>query len=212
MEEEPKEFLDDDYFGVRKLVTVKSLFEVGAHLGHKTGCRDPYMAPFLFGTRFDLDIIDLEQTKVMMQDALNFAAHIAYRGGVILFASRYRQTLDIVEQTAKDCGEYAHCRYWRGGSFTNSNVIYKGATRLPDLCIFVSVLNSVFETHTGVIDSAKLLIPTIGIVDTNCDPRIISYPIPANDDTPVAIKLYCELFKQAILAGKEKKKKDQLVN
>ena len=49
-------------------------------------------------------------------------------------------------------------------------------------------------------------IPTVGIVDTSCDPRLITYPIPGNDDTPSAIQLYCNLFEKAILSGKAKRK------
>jgi len=62
--------------------------------------------------------------------------------------------------------------------------------------------------HTAVRDSAKMNIPTIGILDSNCNPNIITYPVPGNDDSPVAIKLYCKLFKQAILKGKERRKED----
>lgn len=60
--------------------------------------------------------------------------------------------------------------------------------------------------HLGVTDAAKMLIPTVGVVDTNCDPSLISYPIPGNDDTPSAVHLYCKLFKEAILRGKNKRK------
>lgn len=57
----------------------------------------------------------------------------------------------------------------------------------------------------AVKDAAKLLIPTIGIVDSNCSPNLITYPVPGNDDTPEAIALYCDLFKKAILRGKEER-------
>lgn len=61
----------------------------------------------------------------------------------------------------------------------------------------------------AVADAAKLLIPTVGIVDTNCDPTLITYPVPGNDDTYVSQKLYHHLFKNAILKGKQKRKQDQ---
>ncbi|XP_050389780.1 28S ribosomal protein S2, mitochondrial [Patella vulgata] len=195
----------DDYFNIKHLVTIKELFSANVHLGHKSGCRNPFMAPYIYGNRLGLDIIDLEQTKTLLQDALNFTAHIAYRGGIILFISRNRQTLPLVEETARECGEYAHCRYWKGGTFTN---VTSQFTRLPELCIFINCLNSVFDTHIAVIDSAKLMIPSVGVVDTNCDPRLISYPVPGNDDTPVAVDYYCRLFKAAIMAGKQKRFED----
>lgn len=78
--------------------------------------------------------------------------------------------------------------------------------RLPDLVIMMSTLNTVFLEHQMIKDSAAMLIPTIAIVDTNCDPRLVTYPIPANDDTPCAIELYCNLFKEAILIGKGEKR------
>lgn len=115
------------------------------------------------------------------------------------------QTGHLVEKTAKECGEYSHCRYWNPATFTDSEAAFNSVIRLPDLVIFLSTLNNVFETHPAVIDSSKLLIPSVGIVDTNSDPTLITYPIPGNDDTPCAVELYCRIFKQAILLGKEKR-------
>lgn len=60
--------------------------------------------------------------------------------------------------------------------------------------------------HTAVRDSAKMNIPTIGIVDSNCSTDLITYLVPGNDDSSTAIELYCKLFKEAILRGKEKRK------
>lgn len=67
-------------------------------------------------------------------------------------------------------------------------------------------MNDVLLQHTAVRDSAKMGIATIGIVDSNCNPNLITYPVPGNDDTPTAIKLYCDLFKKAIQRGKDKRK------
>lgn len=104
------------------------------------------------------------------------------------------------------CGEYAHCRPYSPKTFTDSENFFGKVMRLPDLVIMTSTLNTVFLPHRLIKDCAAMLIPTVAIVDTNCDPRLVTYPIPANDDTPCAIKLYCDLFKEAILVGKEKKK------
>lgn len=59
--------------------------------------------------------------------------------------------------------------------------------------------------HTAIRDSAKMNIPTIGIVDSNCSPDLLSYVVPGNDDSPASIELYCKLFKEAILRGKNKR-------
>ena len=191
---------------------MEDLFKARVHFGHKRGVRNPHMIPFIFGTRLDVDIIDLEQTVPLLQDALNFTAHVAFRKGIIMFVSRHLPTIGAVEQTAIDCGEYSHCRYWRGGTFTNATMQYGAITRLPDLCIFTSTHNHVFEEHIAVKEAAKMNIPTIGILDTSCDPRLITYPVPGNDDTPSAIELYLSLFKQAIMKGKEKYKELNAIN
>nr|KAG5712081.1 hypothetical protein BaRGS_020807 [Batillaria attramentaria] len=118
--------------------------------------------------------------------------------------------MPVIEKAAVESGEYSHCRYWKGGTFTNSAVQFQAETRLPDLCIFINTLNNVFEQHRAVVESTKVLIPVVGVVDTNCDPRLITYPVPGNDDSPSAVNLYCRLFKEAILRGKAKRKEDGL--
>ncbi|KAF7708440.1 28S ribosomal protein S2, mitochondrial isoform X1 [Silurus meridionalis] len=195
-----------DFFSVSELFTIKDLFEARVHLGHKKGCRHRLMEPYLFGSRLDMDIIDLEQTASHLKQALNFTAHVAYRGGIVLFVSRRRQFAHLIESTAKQCSEYAHARYWQGGVLTNATGV-----RLPDLIIFLCTQNSVFQTHTGVRDAAKVNIPTVGIIDSDCDPSLITYPVPGNDDTPAAVELYCRLFRMAINRAKDKRKQMELI-
>lgn len=187
---------------------MEELFNAGVHLGHKTGIRNQYMTPYLFGNRVGVDVLDLDQTVEHLHLALNFVAHMAYREAVILFISRNFQNIPLIEKTAEESGEYSHCRKWRGGTFTNAEQLFSFVTRPPDVCIFLNTLNNVFQEHAAVTESAKMLIPTVGVVDTNCDPRLITYPIPGNDDSPKAAELYCRLFKTAILNGKERQKKD----
>ncbi|KAM3961492.1 mitochondrial ribosomal protein S2 [Aphomia sociella] len=196
-----------DYFKVHDLFTVKDLFDARVHFGHKDGSLNDYMRPYLYGSRLGHTIFDLDITAEHLRKALNFTAHIAYRGGIICFFNRNALNAHLVEKAAKECGEYAHTRFWRGGIFTNANHQFGAVTRLPDLCIFLNTQNNILNQHTAVRDSAKMLIPTIGIVDSNCNPNLITYPVPGNDDTPTAIQLYCELFKQAILRGKEERMK-----
>jgi small subunit ribosomal protein S2 len=80
--------LVQDYFGVQKLFTVQDLFEARAHLGHKASAMDARMRQFVFGTRFGQSIIDLDQTTLLLRQALNVTAHIAYRKGC-LFSQFY---------------------------------------------------------------------------------------------------------------------------
>lgn len=196
-----------DYFHVHNLFTVKDLFEARVHYGHKEGSLNDFMRPYLYGSRLGHLIFDLDITAEHLRKALNFTAHVAYRGGIICFFNRNALNAHLVEKTAQECGEYAHTRFWRGGIFTNANHQFGAVTRLPDLCIFLNTQNNILNQHTAVRDSAKMLIPTVGIVDTNCNPNLITYPVPGNDDSPAAIELYCKLFKAAILRGKEEKMK-----
>ncbi|XP_033098735.1 28S ribosomal protein S2, mitochondrial-like [Anneissia japonica] len=195
-----------DFFGVKKLFTLQNLFDANVHLGHKDGLLDQNMKPYLFGVRQEQCIIDLEKTVPRLELALNFAAHIAYRKGIILFINRTPRFVNLMEKTAKECEEFAHTRKWQGGCFTNAQVQFGPGTRLPDLMIFTNTLNDVLNQHLAVKDAAKMNIPTIGVVDTNCNPNLITYPVPGNDDSSSAMNLYCKLFKLAILKGKEKRK------
>jgi len=122
MRNDPSSSEHPDYFQVHQLFTVKDLFDARVHLGHKIGSMNPRMADFVFGTRFDTCIIDLDRTATHLRQALNFVAHIAYRNGIILFVSRSPQSMLLVEKTAIECGEYAHCREWDTQFLTNSSV------------------------------------------------------------------------------------------
>lgn len=199
-----------DFFNVKELFSLKDLFNARVHLGHKKGCRHRFMEPYIFGCRLDQDIIDLDQTMDHLQLALNFTAHIAYRKGIILFVSRNRQFCHLIESTARECGEYAHTRYWQGGLLTNAPIQFGSGVRLPDLLIFLSSLNNVFEPHVAIRDAAKMNIPTVGVVDTNCNPCLITYPIPGNDDSPTAMELYCKLFKMTIIRAKDYRKQREV--
>ncbi|KAL7643322.1 UNVERIFIED_CONTAM: hypothetical protein RMT77_006614 [Armadillidium vulgare] len=195
-----------DFFSVADMFTVEDLFNANVHLGHKEGTLCNHMRPYIFGSRLGHLIIDLDQTATMLRDSLNFTAHIAFRGGIILFMSRGIQHQVLIEKTAEECKEYSHTKPWDTGIFTNSIRAFGCVTRLPDLVIFLNTMYDVTSQHGAVKDAAKMLIATTGIVDTNCDPRLITYPVPGNDDTDSAVKLYCRLYKEAILRGKRKRK------
>lgn len=197
-----------DYFNVHDLFTVTDLFNARVHYGHKEGTLDDRMKPYIFGKRMGHVIFDLDKTAIHLRKALNFAAHTAYRDGVILFVARHPQCTNLIENTAKECGEFVHARPWRAGLFTNSVMQFQEVTRLPDLCIFLNTLNDVLLPHLGITESAKMLIPTIGVVDSNCNPSLITYAVPGNDDSQASIDLYCRVFKQAILRGKQRAKED----
>lgn len=195
-----------NFFGLNDLFTVEDLLKARVHFGHKEGLLNKHMRPFIFGKRLGVLIIDLDQAAERLRQALNVTAEIAYRNGIIMFVHRSRQTGYLVEEAAKECGEYAYCRRWRNQVFTNSQRLFGAVTRLPDLVILFSTIDMQEPTHKAVKMAAKMLIPTIGICDTNSDPTLITYPVPGNDDTPESIEFYCNAFKTAVLRGKEKRK------
>lgn len=193
-----------DFFKLNELFSMENLFEARCHFGHKDVLLNQHMRPYIFGKRLGVTIIDLNETTRLLRRALLISAEIAYRKGIILFVMENRQNAHFVEDAAKDCGEYAYCRKWNDRIFTDSQAIFNAVTRLPDLCIFFSTLGA-FGHHRGITISAKMLIPTIAICDTNSDPTLVTYPVPGNDDTPDSIQLYSRLFKEAIMKGKEKR-------
>ncbi|XP_046387926.1 28S ribosomal protein S2, mitochondrial [Ischnura elegans] len=192
---------------------VRDLFEAGVQWGHKIGSLDPRMAQYLFGERLGHCIFDLDITAKHLHRALQFTCGIAALNGIILFASgRDPRNAHAVEKAALEAGEYAHVRAWKGGVFTNSTFQFGCTVRLPDLVIMTNVkpsspLASRLDQHYLVRDSAKMGIPTIGIVDSDCNPNLITYPVPGDDDSPRAISLYLKLFVRAILVGKDLSKR-----
>ena len=169
------------------------------------------MKPFIYGNRFNTAIIDLDETALLLRQALNFLAHIAYKEGIVLFSVRQPQLVHLVERTAIECGEYAHCRKWKSTIFTAEEVEFGFNIRKPDVMVFMHTKDGTeYRDHMAIVDAAKLNIPTIGIVDTDCSPNLITFPVPGNDDSLESQQLYLHLFKQAILLGKKKRKEDGL--
>lgn len=119
--------------------------------------------------------------------------------------------MQLVEKTARMVGEYSYCRPWGGGVFTDSSKFFASTTRLPDLVILLNTVTPIGTDHVAVRDAAKMLIPTVGIVDSNCDPRLVTYPVPGNDDSPVTIRHWCGLFAEAIAHGKRRARRDDQI-
>ena len=164
------------------------------------------MNEFIFGTRIKTDIINLDHTVAHLERALNFTAHVAFRKGIICLFSRYPQHIPVVERAAVEMKEYAFCKQWKDGLFTDSTRRYGAVVRLPDLCIFLHTHDKMNEPHPALNEAAKMLIPTVGICDTDIDPSQITYPVPGNDDSMTSLHLYIRLFKEAIQKGKNKRK------
>lgn len=194
-----------DFFGLNESVNLEEMFKARCHYGHDAGLRCPWMSEYLFGTRIKTDIIDLDKSVPLLQNALNFIAHIAFKDGIILMITRYPQHIPLIERTALESGEYSNCKPWRNGSFTDSMRRFGTVVRLPDVCIFFHTHEKLNEAHNGINEASRMLIPTVGVCDSDADPSLITYPVPGNDDSIVSVQLYAGLVKRAILRGKEKR-------
>jgi small subunit ribosomal protein S2 len=114
--------------------TLRQLFEAGVHFGHRTCFREPKMAPYIYGVRNGISIIDLEKTREYITEALNYIAKIAARpGSKILFVGTKRAAQELVKEEALRCGmPYVNHR-WLGGLLTNYRTIRQSIKRLKEL-------------------------------------------------------------------------------
>ena len=113
--------------------TMRQLLEAGVHFGHQTRRWNPDMAPYLFGARNDVHIIDLQQTVPLLYRALGVARDIVSSGGRVLFVATKRQASDAVAEAAKRCGQYYVNHRWLGGTLTNWKTISNSIKRLREL-------------------------------------------------------------------------------
>ena len=113
--------------------TMRQLLEAGVHFGHNTRRWNPRMAPFIFGVRNGIHIIDLQQTVPMLYTALNAARSVASEGGRVLFVGTKRAASDIVAESARKCGQYYVNQRWLGGMLTNWKTISQSIKTLKEL-------------------------------------------------------------------------------
>lgn len=114
-------------------VTMREMLEAGVHFGHQTRYWNPQMAPYLFGQRNKIHIINLETTLPLFQDAVNFAGKLTARKGKILFVGTKRAAQKIVEEEAQRCGMPYVNKRWLGGLLTNFKTVKQSISRLKAL-------------------------------------------------------------------------------
>ena len=113
--------------------TMRQLLEAGVHFGHHTRRWNPRMAPFIFGIRNGIHIMDLQQTVPMLYRALEAVSHVVGEGGRVLFVGTKRQAQETVAESARQCGQYFVNHRWLGGMLTNWKTISNSINRLRDL-------------------------------------------------------------------------------
>ena len=228
------------------IFTMRQLLEAGVHFGHQTHRWNPKMAPFIYGSRNNIHIMDLRETSPMLQRAMLKVRDEVAGGGRVLFVGTKRQASGPLTAAANACGQYYVNLRWLGGMLTNWRTISNSIKRLHTLeeqlaeetsgltkkellqltrerdkleralggikemgglpaVMFVIDTN---KEDIAIREARKLSIPVVAVVDSNCDPDLIDYPIPGNDDAARAISLYLDLISRAVIAGLQQESRE----
>lgn len=219
------------------VVSMNYLLEAGVHFGHQKRRWNPKMKEYIFTTRDDIYIIDLQKTAKKIEEAYKALKEIAENGGKILFVGTKKQAQEAAEESAVRTNMYFINERWLGGTLTNFKTIRTRIKRMED--IEKMEKDGVFEVLPkkeviqikkeyeklnknlrGIRDMKKvpealvivdprkeeiaikeariLGIPVFGVVDTNCDPDMVDYVIPGNDDAVRSVKLMIGALTNAI--------------
>ena len=219
------------------VVSMNYLLEAGVHFGHQRRRWNPKMKEFIYTTRDDIYIIDLQKTARAIEKAYAALQEIAENGGKVLFVGTKKQAQEAAEENATRTNMYFINERWLGGTLTNFKTIKSRIRRMEEIEKMetdgtfdllpkkeVAGLKKEYEKLNknlrGIRDMKKvpdaliivdprkeeiaikeariLGIPVFGIVDTNCDPDMVDYVIPGNDDAVRAVKLVIGALTNAI--------------
>lgn len=114
-------------------ITMRQMLEAGVHFGHQTRYWNPKMAPYIFGARGKIHIINLEKTMPLFGDAMNHISSIAQKRGIVLFVGTKRSAREAVKEEAERCGMPFMTQRWLGGTLTNFVTVKKSVARLKEL-------------------------------------------------------------------------------
>ena len=219
------------------VVSMNYLLEAGVHFGHQKRRWNPKMKEYIYTTRDDIYIIDLQKTARAIERAYAALQEIAENGGKVLFVGTKKQAQEAAEENATRTNMYFINERWLGGTLTNFKTIKSRIRRMEEIEKMeedgtfdllpkkeVAGLRKEYEKLNknlrGIRDMKKvpdalvivdprkeeiaikeariLGIPVFGIVDTNCDPDMVDYVIPGNDDAVRAVKLVIGALTNAI--------------
>ncbi len=219
------------------VVSMNYLLEAGVHFGHQKRRWNPKMGEYIYTTRDDIYIIDLQKTSKCLDNAYEALKKIAEDGGKVLFVGTKKQAQEAAEESAVRTNMYFVNERWLGGTLTNFRTIRSRIRRMEeiekmeqdgtfDLLPKKEVINLKKEYEKlnknlrGIremkklpqaivivdpkkeeiaIKEARILnIPVFGVVDTNCDPDMVDYVIPGNDDAVRSVKLLIGALTNAI--------------
>ena len=219
------------------VVSMSYLLEAGVHFGHQKRRWNPKMKEYIYTSRDDIYIIDLQKTVKQIEEAYEALKKIAANGGTVLYVGTKKQAMEAMEESANRTNMFFVNERWLGGTLTNFRTIKNRIKRLDEIEKMEN--DGVFEAlpkkevikikkeydklnrnlrgirnmkklpnaliivdprseETAIKEARKLKIPVFGIVDTNCDPDMVDYVIPANDDAVRAVKLVIGALTNAI--------------
>lgn len=220
------------------VVSMSYLLEAGVHFGHQTKRWNPKMKEYIYNSRDDIYIIDLQKTVEKMEEAYAALNKIASEGGKVLYVGTKKQAQDVCKEEAERSGMYYVTERWLGGTLTNFKTIRRRVNRLEEiekmeadgtfeklpkkevvglkkeyekldknlhgiremtkLPQAVIIVDSTKE-YNAIREARKLGIPVFGLIDTNCDPDMIDYVLPGNDDAVRSIKVVLGALTNAIV-------------
>jgi len=184
-------------------LSLSALLASGAHFGHSKSLMNPNFMPHAYGVRAGITVIDLDQTLPLLRRAAQLLRSVAAKDGIIVFVGTRPDLRPIVRKAAERIGSqgYHISEKWLPGTLTNKLEMFgpevvKNGRVVPDLVVF---LNPIANIH-AIRECAIEHVPTIGIVDSNVDPRVVMYPIPANDESTRTAELVAGVLS---IAGRE---------
>ena len=219
------------------VVSMNYLLEAGVHFGHQKRRWNPKMGEYIYTTRDDIYIIDLQKTSKCLDKAYEALKTIVEDGGKVLFVGTKKQAQEAAEESATRTNMYFVNERWLGGTLTNFRTIRSRVRRMEEIEKMeqdgtfdllpkkeVIGLKKEYEKLNknlrGIRDMKKLPqalvivdpkkeeiaikearilnIPVFGVVDTNCDPDMVDYVIPGNDDAVRSVKLLIGALTNAI--------------
>jgi small subunit ribosomal protein S2 len=125
------------------VVTMRQMLEAGVHFGHQTCYWNPKMAPYIFGARGKIHIVNLEKTLPLFNDAMAYITHMAQRRASVLFVGTKRAAQETIREEAARCGMPFVAKRWLGGMLTNFRTVKQSIARLKE--IEAGIANGSFE-------------------------------------------------------------------
>jgi small subunit ribosomal protein S2 len=168
---------------------MKELIEAGVHFGHHTRRWNPKMAPYVFGVRDKIHIIDLQKTVPMLHAGLAALRNTVAAGGKVLFVGTKRQAQDIIRESAEVCGQYYVNKRWLGGLLTNWKTVVNSIRKLKKAEADITDAEKLGLTKKEVSDMekeiGKLRAALGGVMDMNGSPDILFVIDVAKEDLAV---------------------------